>query len=85
MLTRKQKYDYHDMDPWELKLIRVGHALWAVLRRERRQIGYPVSEELALYAAIETIVHLKHEKRAEVKAERAARADEVRERFRSVA
>lgn len=85
MLTRRQKYDYHDIDPWELKLIRIGHALWALLRRERRQNGVHVSEERALYAAIETIVRLKREKRAELKAERAARSQEVRERFRSAA
>lgn len=85
MLTHRQKYAYHDIDPWELKLIRIGHALWAILRRERRQIGYPLSEESALYAAIETIVRLKREKRAELKAERTVRAEEVRARFRSAA
>jgi hypothetical protein len=104
MLTHKQKYDYHDIDPWELKLIRVGHALWTLLRAERRSLGQPLCEELALKRGLETartppesaetralddaiqiIVRLKREKRAELKSERAIRAEEVRERFRSVA
>jgi hypothetical protein len=48
MLSRKQLYDYCDIDPWELKLIRVGHSLWRLLRLERRSLGQAVGEQLAL-------------------------------------
>jgi hypothetical protein len=99
-LTPRQLYDYHDIDPWELKLIRVGHALWGLLRAERRALGYPLREERllqrglpthwppptspeteSLEAAIQIIVGLKRAKRAELKAQRAAESQKLRERF----
>jgi hypothetical protein len=38
MLTSKQRHDRHDIDPRELKLIRVGHALWGHLQERTREI-----------------------------------------------
>lgn len=80
-LTNRQKYDYHDIDPWELKLIRVGHSLWAQLRRQRRQNCRDVREETALEAAIEIIVQAKAEKRAELREQRAAEGTKVKAYF----
>lgn len=80
-LTRRQRHDTHDVDRFELRLIRVGHALWALLRRERRQRGIPLREIGALEEAIQTIVRLKREYRAELTVRRAERSRKVRERF----
>ena len=80
-LTASQKHDRRDTTPAELRLIRVGHALWAILRRDRRKNGVHVSEEQALYDAIEIIVRLKRELRDELAAERTERSKLVRERF----
>ena len=81
-LTRRQKYDYTDIDRGELKLIRVGHAIWALLRQERRRKSYLPSEERAIVKAIETMIRLKKEYRAELKVKRAASNLEVAERMR---
>lgn len=81
MLNHRQKYDYTDIDPWELKLIRVGQAVWTILRREKRLKRLTVSEERALYAAIDILVELKKQKRAELKTLRADRAQKTRDHF----
>jgi hypothetical protein len=89
-----------DTDRAELKLIRVGHGLWRLLRLEKRVLGQTVSEQRQLQRglptlkgsstnretecieeAIQIIVRLKREKRAELKVERAARAQRTREHF----
>ena len=85
MLTHRQRYNYHDVDPVELKLIRTGHALWAILRRERRLKALTVSEEQALYEGIAIIVELKKQKRAELKVLRVERAKKVKEYFEAKA
>lgn len=71
-LTKRQKYDYRDTDWRELKLIRVGHAIWALYKRERRSPGSTGVEESVLLKACETVWALKKELRLELKAERAA-------------
>lgn len=81
MLTRRQRYDYYDTDPTELTLIRIGQAILATLRRERRQKRLTASEETALYDAIEIMMKLKAEYRAELKKRRAARSQKTREYF----
>jgi len=80
-LTKKQLYDYHDIDRGELKLVRIGHALWAMLRKARK--SYLPKEERILMEAIETIMRLKKEKRAELKVQNAARSAKLAERFRT--
>lgn len=80
-LTNRQKYDYRDIDRGELKLIRIGHALWAMLRREKRLKSYSLRESGAIEEAIETMVRLKKEYRAELKVKLAAKNAEVRQRF----
>ena len=80
-LTNRQKYDYVDIDRGELKLIRVGHSLWSLLRRERRQKRVDPSEIRGIEEAIQTVVRLKAEYRAELKVRRAKEAQKVRDRF----
>lgn len=81
-LTKRQLYDYRDVDRGELKLIRIGHAIWAILRRERRQNRIGVSETEALYDAIETVVRLKREYRDELAIKLAVRNAKLAGRFR---
>ena len=82
MLSRRQKYDYRDADRYELKLIRVGHALWGMYKRDRATLGIPLSERQALYAACETVWRLKREYRAELRERLAARNAGIAARFR---
>lgn len=71
-LTKRQKYDYRDIDWRELKLIRVGHAIWSLYKRERAKKGSTGIREQALLEACEIVWGLKKQLRAELKAERAA-------------
>ena len=73
MLTRRQKYDYRDVDRWELKLIRVGHAVWALFKQERAANG-PTVEQDALLGACQQIWAIKRQVRAELSEERKAAA-----------
>jgi len=58
-LSKRQKYDYRDIDWRELKLIRVGHAIWALYKRERSSQGSTGLQIRALLGACETIWELK--------------------------
>ena len=82
-LTRRQKYDYTDIDRGELRLIRVGHALWAMLKRDRAKYrGLPVQEPYPwqdLDDALECVFEVK---RQELKQKRAARSQEIAARLR---
>lgn len=81
-LTNKQKYDRRDIERGELKLIRVGHSLWAMLRAAKRGKSQPLSEIRALTEAIETVVRLKQEYRADRDRRLAVRSAKVRQHFR---
>lgn len=76
-LTKRQKYDYHDIDRGELRLIRVGHALWAMLKREKLKYGRTVMQEpypwQDLDSALEQVFEIKRQYRAELKEKRKAR------------
>ena len=50
-LTRRQLYDYHDIDRGELKLIRIGHALWPCSSEKDDKSGDP-SLKAALLARL---------------------------------
>ena len=71
-LNRRKRYDYRDIDRRELKLIRVGHAIWALYKQERAKKGSTGIEERALLEACEAVWELKRQLRLELKAERAA-------------
>ena len=73
--------DRHDTDRRELKLIRVGHCLWALYKKECGKSGN-VEQEQRLYEALQTVWRLKVELRKDLKAERAAKSEIMRERFR---
>jgi hypothetical protein len=77
-----RRNDRHDLDPYELKLIRVGHALWAEWKRDRGAKWGSVGEGGALYAALETIWRLKREYRAELAEERRQRASSPEQQAR---
>lgn len=100
MLTHRQRSDSFNIDPAELKLIRVGHALWGLLRLERRVLGETISEQRALQrglptarpspsspetdsieTAIQIIVRLKGEKRADLKILRVERSKRTADYF----
>lgn len=70
-LSRRQKYDYRDTDRREMKLIRVGHAIWALYKQERAKKGCTGIQESVLLEACETVWQLKRQLRAELKVERA--------------
>ena len=67
-----KRNDRRNVDTWELKLIRVGHAIWALYKRERRFPGTTGIQETVLLRACESIWKLKKEYRAELKAKRQA-------------
>jgi hypothetical protein len=77
-----RRNDRRDVDPYELKLIRVGHALWAQWMRDRGAKWGSVGEGGPLYAALETIWRLKREYRAELAEERRQRASSPEQQAR---
>jgi hypothetical protein len=92
-LTRKQRHDTYDIDRRELKLIRVGHYLWALYKREQRRGSVyqkergkfdSLREQKALETALQTVWDLKKTLRQELKVERAAQSLITRERFRQL-
>jgi hypothetical protein len=72
--------DRRDIDRRELKLLRIGHYLWAIYKKECGKSGN-VSQQQALETALRQVWDLKKKIRQELKAERAARAELLRERF----
>jgi hypothetical protein len=71
-LSRRQKYDYRDIDRRELALILKGHAVWLQYKRERAANAPTVVQD-ALLQKCEAIWAEKRELRAALKAERAAK------------
>jgi len=76
---RRRTNDSRDIDPAELKLIRVGHFIW--LERKRALQSEDVEHVRALDAALQTVWELKRQRRAELKVERAERSKQLRQRF----
>jgi len=82
-LTRKQRHDTHDIDRRELKLIRVGHYLWALHKKERGK-SEPLRQSGPVWEALQTVWGLKKILRQELTAERAAQSEITRERFKQL-
>ena len=80
-LSAKKRYDYRDIDPWELKLIRVGHAIWRLYRRENARNASYLLERKALLEACETVWRLKREYREKLKKRRAEASSKIAKRF----
>lgn len=77
-----KRNDTYDIDTHELKLIRVGHYLWALLKRSARK-SEPLSEIEALEEALATVWELKRQYRQELRLKRAERNAVVRLRFQN--
>jgi hypothetical protein len=82
-LTRKQRHDTYDIDRRELKLIRVGHYLWSLHKKERGKSD-PLRESGPIWEALQTVWNLKKTLRQELKVERAAKSQITRERFKQL-
>lgn len=81
-LSNRELYDYHDIDPLELMLIRATHHIWRLWRAERGQNGYTPTEERAFSEAIDTMVDVKRSYRAYLKAKRAEQSAKDLERLK---
>ena len=79
-----RRNDRHDMDRAELKLVRVGHALWAIMQRDRARNGGYLSQSDPIWEALATVWRLKREYRAELAARRRAESAELRAKFAKV-
>jgi len=80
-LSNRELYDYHDIDPLELMLIRATHHIWRLYRLERGQNGVDVGEIRALEESIDTMVGIKREYRAYLKLKRAEHSAQLRVAF----
>jgi len=72
------------MDRGELKLIRVGHALWDLMRRDRARNGGYLSQRDPIWEALATVWRLKRDYRAELVVRRQAESAELRVKFAKV-
>jgi hypothetical protein len=79
-----RRHDRVTVDRGELKLIRVGHALWAVLKRDRARKGGYLSQSDPIWEALATVWKLKKEYRAELAARRRAESVELKAKFAKV-
>jgi hypothetical protein len=73
-----KRNDRHDVDATELRLIRVGHHVWRLYRRE----SYP-DENGPLWEALQAIWAAKRERRRQLSLMRAAETEGLRQKFRS--
>jgi hypothetical protein len=76
--------DRHDTERAELKLIRIGHALWAMMKRDRARNGGYLAQSDPIWEALETVWQLKRERRAELAAKRQAESAQLRAKFAKV-
>jgi len=77
-------HDRTTIDRGELKLIRVGHALWALMRRDRARNGGYLSQRDPIWEALATVWRLKRDYRAELVVRRQAESAELRAKFAKV-
>ena len=81
MLSKRKRYDYHDIDRGELKLIRIGHAIWLLRKKELAKKGSTGVEIQAFDEALETIWELKRQYRAELAIKRAEKWAKAKHKF----
>jgi hypothetical protein len=79
-----RRNDRVNVDRGELKLIRVGHALWAMMKRDRAKNGGYLSQNDPVWQTLATIWKLKRECRAELVARRRAQSAELTSKFAKV-
>jgi len=80
-LASRQKYDYRNIARGELKLVRVGHALWDQWKRDRGAKWGTLGESGPLWAALQNVWNLKREYRAELQRQRRAEFASRRHQF----
>jgi hypothetical protein len=83
-LKTVRRNDRHDTKRVEFKLIRIGHALWAMMKRDRARNGGYLPQSDPIWEALETVWRLKREHRAELAANRQAESAELRAKFARV-
>jgi hypothetical protein len=76
-----RRYDRVNVDRGELKLIRVGHALCAIMKRDRARNGGCLPQSDPIWEALETVWKLKKEYRTELVAWRQVESAELRAKF----
>ena len=79
-----QRNDRRNIDWVELKLIRVGHALWAIMKRDRARNGGYLPQSDPIWEALATVWKLKREYRAELAVRQQADSAELRAKFAKV-
>ena len=79
-----RRSDRVSVDRCELRLIRVGHALWAILKRDRARNGGYLSQSDPIWEALATVWKLKKEYRAELVRRRQAESVELKAKFAKV-
>jgi hypothetical protein len=79
-----RRNDRVNVDRGELRLIRVGHALWAIMKRDRARNGGDLSHSDPIWEALAAVWKLKKEYRAELVARRQAESAELRAKFARV-
>jgi len=80
----RRRNDRRDVDAWELKLLRAGHHVWSLYRREKRELGGYLNESGPLWEALQTIWKAKQDYRAELAARRKAKAGALLERLKEL-
>ena len=79
-----RRNDRVNVDRGELRLIRVGQALWAIVKRDRARNGGYLSQSDPIWEALATVWNLKREYRAELVRRRQAESAELRAKFARV-
>lgn len=74
-----------DFTSIELTLVRAGHYVWALYRRESASKGGYPSEEGPLWEALQIIWNAKKAYRADLKIKRLAESNKLRKKFKRVA
>jgi hypothetical protein len=79
-----KRNDRHDVDRVELKLVRIGHALWAIMKRDRARNGGYLPQSDPIGEALATVWKLKREYRAELASRRQAESAKLKAKFTRV-
>ena len=76
-----RRNDRASVDRGELRLIRIGHALGAMMKRDRARNGGYLPQSDPIWEALATIWKLKREYRAKLVARRQTESAELRAKF----
>lgn len=76
-----KRIDFNEDDATYMKLIRIGHAIWRAWRQEKRRGGQTVPQQRAFTEAIEIMVRLKEECKAELRSRAQVKAVRTRDYF----